>query len=436
MLAADAEMGAEVYAGATCERQAWEVFRPARQMVERTPELQSAFGIKPVSRGLTIVENGSRFEPVVAQPGDGASPSCGIVDEYHEHRTDILVDTLRTGMGARRQPLLWIISTAGSNLEGPCLAMQRDVERVLEGSITRDDLFGIVYTIDKGDLWSDETALRKANPNFGVSVSAEFLRAEQQAAIQSARKQSVFRTKHLNEWVGASSAFINAARWRELADPALRRDQFRERDDLAYAAVDLSSKLDLTARVLVFRRKVEGVAHYYVFGQYYVPAERIKEPELEHYRTWVTEGYLTATPGHVIDYPSITDDTIAEVKECRVKEIGFDPWNSEHFAQSVAKATPAIAIEIPQQVRHLSEPMKQLEALVTAGRIHHDGNPVLAWMIGNLVAHLDAKGNIFPRKESQAAKIDGGVAVIMALSRAINPNTTQSVYTTRGVLTL
>jgi phage terminase large subunit-like protein len=436
MLAADSEMGAEVYAGATCERQAWEVFRPAKQMVERTPELQAAFGIKPVSKGLTILENGSRFEPVVAAPGDGASPSCGIVDEYHEHRTDQLVDTFITGMGARRQPLLWIISTAGSNLEGPCLAMQRDVERVLAGSITRDDLFGIIFTIDKDDDWASPEALIKANPNYGVSVSEAFLKAQQNAAIQSARKQTVFRTKHLNEWVGASTAFINAARWRELADAALRRDQFRERDDLAYAAVDLSSKLDITSRVLVFRRMIEGAAHYFVFGRHFVPAERIREPELEHYRTWTIEGHLTTTPGHVIDYPSITDDTIAEIKECRIKEIGFDPWNSEHFAQSVAAATPAIAVEIPQQVRHLSEPMKQLEALVTAGRIHHDGNPVLAWMMGNLVGHIDAKDNVFPRKESAASKIDGAVALIMALSRALNPSTKTSIYSTRGVLTL
>lgn len=435
MLAADGEMGAEVYAGATCERQAWEVFRPAKLMVERTPDLAGAFGVRAGSKGLQVLSTGSRFEPVVAKPGDGSSPSCGIVDEYHEHKTDELVDTFRTGMGARKQPLLWVITTAGSNLAGPCHAMQRDLERVLEGSIVRDDVFGIVYTVDQGQDWTSEEALKTANPNYDVSVSSAFLKAEQTAAIQSARKQNVFLTKHLNVWVGANTAFINAARWKELGDPKLKREQFK--GELAYAAVDLSSKLDITARVLLFRKKLSGAHHYYVFGRYYIPAERLKEPELEHYRGWAIDGYLETTPGHVIDYPHLTEQTISELREFKVKEIGFDPWNAEHFAQECAKATPAIAIEIPQQIRYLSEPMKQLEALVTAGRLHHDGNPVLAWMMSNVVAHMDAKGNVFPRKEAPQNKIDGAVALIMALSRALHPASAQrSVYSTRGILTL
>jgi phage terminase large subunit-like protein len=433
MFAADGEFGAEVYAGATCQRQAWEVFRPAKLMVERTPRLKEAFQIHVGAKNLARLSDGSRFEPVVGKPGDGASPSCAIVDEYHEHRTDELVDTMRTGMGARKQPLLVIITTAGSNTAGPCHAMQRDVERVLEGIIQSEETFGLIYTIDEGDDWTSEEALIKANPNYGVSVSAEFLRSEQAAAIQSTRKQNVFLTKHLNVWVGANTAWMNMQRWKTLGDATLQPEDFI--GEPCFAAADLSSKLDITARLLVFRKEIEGADHFYIFGRYYVPAERLKEPELEHYRTWALSGHLQTTPGSVIDYDKITQDTIADIRKYAVVEFGFDPWNAEQYAQTIAKQTSAQVIEVANQVRTLSEPMKQLEALVIDGRLHHDGNPVLTWMMSSVVAHRDAKDNIFPRKEQFANKIDGAVALIMALSRAVLPDS-GSVYEHRGLLVL
>jgi phage terminase large subunit-like protein len=434
MLAADGEAGAEVYTGATCERQAWEVFRPAKQMLERTPQLQQLFGIKAGARNLHTPEHGGRFQPLVGDPGDGASPSCGIVDEYHEHRTDRLYDTLLTGMGARLQPLLWIITTAGSNTGGPCRSFQTDCEKVLEGIVEQDDLFAIIYTIDEGDDWTSEEALRKANPNYDVSVYGSFLKAEQAAALASARKQSVFQTKHLNVWVGASVAWLNMTQWRALADPTLNEDDLRGCS--CSMAADLSSKLDITAVVRVYRKKIERLDHFYVFARFYVPAERVKDPERTQYPTWKNSGHLTTTPGNVLDYDFIADDAISDIKRSKVAEFGFDPWNAEQFAQRIAKETPATPVEIPQQVRHLSEPMKQLEALTIDGRIHHDGNPVLAWMLSNVVARIDAKGNIYPNKERAQNSIDGAVALIMALSRELKRIAARSVYAIRGLRTL
>jgi phage terminase large subunit-like protein len=438
MFAADGEFGSEVCSGATTEHQAWEVFRPALEMVKRTPDLQEAFGITPAAKRMFIEANGSRFEPVIGKPGDGASIHCGIVDEYHEHDTDTLFDTFRTGMGAREQPLLLVITTAGDNLGGPCKALQGDVEQVLEGSVERDELFGIIYTIDADRVqWTSEDALRMANPNYDVSVFGEFLRTEQRAAIANARKQNIFKTKHLNIWVGANLAYFNVQKWIELADRSLQPDEFRGL--FCVAAVDLSSKKDITARVLVFKKVIERKDHYYVFSRFYLPASRAGQPEFQHYQGWVAQGHLQTTPGGVIDYEIIEDEAVAEIQRFRIREIGFDPWNAEASAQQIAKkAKPVTAIEIPQQPKFLSDPMKQLDALILDGRVHHDGNPVLTWMMGNVTAHADAKENVFPRKEREENKIDGAVALIMAMSRALahNGSAKASVYSTRGLLTL
>jgi phage terminase large subunit-like protein len=177
MLAADREYGAEVYSGATTEKQAWEVFRPAKLMAQKTPELLEHFGIEVNASNIHIMDNASRFEPVIGKPGDGSSPHCAIVDEYHEHADDTMVDTMETGMGAREQPLLLMITTAGDNMAGPCYQMQVDAQKMLEGVIEDDQTLALIYTVDAEDDWTKPETIRKANPNFGVSVSEDFLLA-------------------------------------------------------------------------------------------------------------------------------------------------------------------------------------------------------------------------------------------------------------------
>lgn len=162
--ACDNEFGAEVYSGATTEKQAWEVFRPERLMCKRTPMLTEAFGIEVNASNMNRPEDGARFEPLIGNPGDGSSPHCAVVDEYHEHATDALYTTMLTGMGARRQPLMWAITTAGYNIEGPCYDKRREVIEMLNGSVPNDELFGIIYTVDEGDDWTDPQVLEKANP--------------------------------------------------------------------------------------------------------------------------------------------------------------------------------------------------------------------------------------------------------------------------------
>lgn len=436
MFACDGEFGAEVYSGATKEDQAMEVFRPALLMLHRSPELCRFLGIRitsPTSKEMRIPEDGSRFEVVVRKPGDGASPSCGIVDEYHEHDSDTLFDTLRTGQGARQQPLQLVITTAGFKLAGPCKLLQSDVIKVLAGSVERDEVFGVIYSIDASDDWTSKTALLKSNPNYGVSVFPDFLETEQIAAIKTARKQGVFKTKHLCVWVGSNAAFFNLQRWRELGDTTLSPAQFV--GSPCVIGLDLSTKRDFTSRVVLFKKVLNGKDHYFLFPRFYLPQEQASRPEAQHYHGW--KAYMSIHSGATVDLELVQQETLADILAYRATELAFDPFNAAHLSQCVAKLSKAKPVEIPQNVSHLSPAMKELDCLIAEGRIHHDGNPIMAWMIGNVTAHEDANENVFPRKDDSENKIDGAVAGIMALARLMNgPAVKKSIYSTRGLLSL
>lgn len=419
MFAADGEFGAEVYSGATTEAQAWEVFRPAKQMLERTPQLQQALGAEVWAKALLSPADGSRFEPVIGKPGDGASPSCAIVDEYHEHDTSDLVDTMETGMGAREQPLLLMITTAGFNIAGPCFDQEQDAKKVLDGVLDDPELFALIYTIDDGDDWTSPAVLRKANPNFGISVDEDFLLAQQRQATQSASKQTRFKTKHLNIWCSAKSAWLNMLEWNKCADLGLRPEQFR--GERCYITLDLASRSDVCVIMLMFVREIEGKQHFYLFGHYYLPEHAIEnDPKNSNaYRKWVIEGFLQQHDGAEIDFDLIEEDTLELIGHYGPEEVVFDPFRAAQLEQRLTKRG-ITAVEVGQTVKNLSLPMKEFESAIKAGRVHHDGNPLLTWMASNVVAKLDAKDNIYPRKEKPEQKIDGPVAAIMGIARAIS----------------
>jgi phage terminase large subunit-like protein len=433
MFAADGEHGAEVYSGAGTEKQAWEVFGPARLMALKTPDLVDAFGIRVGAKNLHIIGTASKFEPVIGKPGDGSSPSFAITDEYHEHATDDQYDTMVTGMGSRTQPIAWVITTAGSDIAGPCYALRQEVVAMLEGTVPNEGLFGMIFTIDEGDDWTSPEALRKANPNMGVSVSETYLLTQQRDAVQNARKQATFKTKHLNVWVTASSPFFNLELWNRLADPGLLLEDFH--GEACWAGLDLASKLDLCAAVKVFRGELEDGTHWYAFLDAYLPEEQAQDPTLSHYAGWVEQGHLTATPGNITDYGYIEDDLLALSEEVRFMEIGYDPLNATQLATRLMdQGLPMV--EVAQNVKFLSEPMKWIEALIVDGRLHHDGNPVFAWGMSNVTAKLDRNENVFPRKEKVENKIDPAVALIIAMSRALAGEPAESVYESRGLLDL
>lgn len=438
--AADGEHGAEVYSGATSEKQAWEVFGPARLMAKKTTEFQAHYGVEVNAKTLAIPDNASKFEPVIGKPGDGASPSFSITDEYHEHATSEQYDTMVTGMGAREQPMAWVITTAGSSTEGPCYNLRSEVTAMLEGTIPNDELWGVIFTIDEDDDWTTEEAIRKANPNADVSVRLDYLLSQQQEAINNPRKQSTFKTKHLNVWVGAAAPYFNAEKWRRLADaPPL--EEFR--GEPCWVGLDLGSKLDLTNEIRLFRRTLTDPCpacdgeedddcekcggggtveqdHYYAYVRSYLPEARATDPALQHYMEWAERDALIVTGGDMTDYDTIEADVLADAERFRIVEVGFDPWNATQVVTHLMKAGIP-CVEVPQTTSHLSQPMKEVQALIQAGRIHHAGDPVLAWAIGNVTAQEDRNENVFPRKEHKEKKIDPAVALIIAMNRAIQP---------------
>jgi len=414
MFAADGEYGAEVYSGATNEKQAWEVYRPAKLMATKQEEFKEHFGIEINAKNMNRPEDGSRFEPIIGNPGDGSSPHCAIVDEYHEHPDDRLADTMETGMGARDQPLMLIITTAGDNISGACYQLQLELQKMLQGVTENEQLFGLIYTIDPDDDWATVEALRKANPNFGVSVSEEFLLNQLQVAKNNARKQQVFKTKHLNIWVGSREAFFNIERWQQSGDDSYKiEDYYGKR---AYISLDLASKVDIAAIEVLIRT---GENEFIRFGKYYLPEAAIETAANEHYQGWATDGYLTITDGEIIDYDVIKADIIALCSKFELAELAYDPFQATMLiTQLMAEGIPVV--ELQPTVRNFSEPMKQLDGMIRERAIKHNNDPVMAWMMSNVVARVDAKDNVFPRKEREENKIDGAVALIMSMNRALN----------------
>jgi phage terminase large subunit-like protein len=416
MLAVDGEFGAEVYSGATSQDQAMEVFRPALLMAKATPRFCQRYGVTPNASNLSVTENNSKFEPVIGKPGDGASPSCAIVDEYHEHKTSELYDTMQTGMGARSQPLIVDITTAGSDISGPCYQHQVELQKILEGTIENDQRFGIIFTIDDGDDWTSEQALRKANPNFGVSVDSEFLLIQQRDAIADPRKQNVFKTKHLDVWVAAASPWLNLHNLQQCGNSLLTPEAGHW--DGAVLGADLASKQDIASLVALCWRGDGDEREYYAFSRNYVPEAALEKPENAHYQAWVNSGHLIATPGSMISLEQIQEDALELARVVGAQEFAKDPWGGHQMGANL-EAEGLTVVDIPQQVRYLSDPMKEIAAVVDAGRFHHDGNPCYVWQMSNVEVKEDRNENVFPRKSRASNKIDAALATIVAMNRAL-----------------
>jgi len=444
MLCADGEAGAEVYSGATTEKQAWEVFRPARQMCLRTPDLTRHFGIEINAKNLNRPADDSKFEPIIGDPGDGASPSTAIVDEYHEHSDDSLYDTMITGMGAREQGLIWVITTAGSNIAGPCFDQRRRVIEMLEGVTPDDELFGIIYTIDEGDDWTSVEALRKANPNMGVSVYEDYLLSQQQRAIKNARYVNTFKTKHLNMWVQSKTAFFNMEDWNKCADPDLTLEQFQGEE--CTLGMDLARKIDLNSMPRVFNRMIDGKRHYYsVSPCFWVPEDTVFDEEnkrqAKRYQNWVNTGHLIPTDGAEIDYREIVAEALSTQDIAPVICSAIDQHGATNLSHHLADEN-LNPVTITQNFTNMSDPMKELEAAISAGRFHHDGNPIMTWCMSNVVGkHIAGNDDIVrPVKEGNDNKIDGAVALMMAIGRImlsdVKEETLSDHLETYGIRTL
>lgn len=429
LLAADGEAGAEVYSLATTRDQAAIVFGTSKQMALREPEFRDAFGVEVCAHHLWI-DSESAIGKALSADGntlDGLNVHGAIVDELHAHDSREVWDVIETATGSRQQPLVWAITTSGSNRAGICYEQRSYVTRILnstlhandglgyriEGSGIEDDTyFGVIYTIDDEDDWTTETAWIKANPNYGVSVRPDDMQRLCRKAMQLASAQPNFLTKRLNVWVNADSAWMDMRAWERAGDPNLKPEDFIGWD--CYLGLDLSSKLDMTALVALFRRGKE----YRLFGRYYLPEDTISDSDNSQYAGWEATGALIATPGNVIDPEMVMKDVRDWAAKFNPSHVAYDPgYGKDLPIRLFNEGLPMVPVS--GGADRISDPMREFDAAVRAGHLKHDANPAMTWMISNVVAHLDSRDRVTPRKEREENKIDGPYAAFIAMERAL-----------------
>lgn len=408
-LLADREGGAEVYSFATTRDQAKIVFGDAKVMAERNAALRQKFGLQVLANALYVPQTNSTFQAKSAEGStlDGLNTHLAIIDELHAHKTRAVYDVVETSTGKRKNSLMFVITTAGFDTSGICYEVRTMVTKVLEKSVVDETQFGIIYGLDEGDDWTTVEALEKANPNWGISVRPEIITSLMKKAIALPSAVNNFKTKHLNIWCSASSAWMDMQAW-EAGEINVDRSDFEGQP--CYIGLDVGAKNDVTAKVLLFPVGKSFV----VFADFYLPEATVEKSTNSQYRGWVEEGWITQSGGAMTDLARIEEDIRDDLSRFDVKGIAYDPWNALQLATNLGN-DGAPMVEYRNTVQNFSDPMKSLEALVQDKRVNHDGNPVLRWMMGNVVAKLDAKDNIFPRKERYENKIDGVVALIMAL---------------------
>lgn len=419
LLTADKEPGAHVYSAATTGEQAREVFDVMRNMALREPEFLARFGVEVGKHDITVPVSASSAKPLNAEGStlDGLNVHAAVIDELHAHKTRAVYDVIDSATGARSQPLISMITTAGSDRAGICYEQREYTRKILEGVHQDETWFGVIYTLDADDDWRDPATWRKANPNLGISVKKDDLEAAARKAMATPSAVGGFLTKRLNVWVNADHAWMDMQAWDRCADAALTIDQVKHLP--CWIPLDLASKVDIAAAPLLFVDKDSGMHYVITRGRFWLPERAVENGTNSQYDGWVRSGHLVATPGEVTDYDAI--EAQLRTDACTVadlREIPFDPFQATQLSgHLLAEGLPMV--EMRPTVLNFSEPMKQLEALVLQGKLRHDANPAMDWMMSNVVCHRDAKDNVYPRKERVEAKIDGPVATIMGLGRAM-----------------
>lgn len=431
----EGEGGAEGYAAAVTRDQARILFDTAKEMVRRSPEMRERWGVGAMTNSIYQERTASRLTPISsdAKALDGLNVAVAVCDEIGSHRTSEVYDALSTAMGKRHQPFLLSISTATQNNAGIGRQLWDYSLRVLQGIQDDERLFAIIYSVDDTDDPWEEATWVKANPGWGVSVQPDAIRAIMRQARNNPAQEASARTRHLNVWIGADEQLFSTREWTLSADRDLRLENFEGRD--CHLALDLASRTDLAALVAVFPETRDDGVHYTVFCRCYLNEAAVMEARNASYPGWAANDELVITPGNETDFQIIEDDILGWFRRFNVLSMAYDPWRSTQLAQRLqSKSVPVH--EFRSNTQSFSTPTRELEAAIRAGRIHHDGNGPLAWCVGNVVGHTDARDNVYPRKARAENKIDAAIALIMAIARCIEGGDTSSIYETRGLLVL
>ena len=433
LLVADGEQGAEIYSAATCRDQARIVFEQAKRMVTASPALRRR--VEVLINNLHVERSASRFMPLSSDAStmDGLNVHGAIIDELHAHRTRHVVDVLETATGARRQPLLFEITTAGYDRHSICYEHHDYSIKVLEGTVPDDSWLAFIAAADEGDDWTDPQVWQKANPNFGLSVKEDDLKRKAEKAIALPGAQNAFRRMHLNEWTEQAERWIDMAAWDACNLPVDLEDLRGRR---CFGGLDLSTTTDVTALAWVFSPEDDdGLWH--VLSRYFVPEDHLRqraERDRVPYDLWARQGLIEATPGNVVDYGAIEERIRADSALFQVCEIAYDPWNATHIALRL-QDEGATMVEFRQGFRSMAAPTRELEKLIVSRKLAHGGNLVTRWMASNVAVAQDPAGNLKPAKDKSTERIDGIVALIMAIGRAMLPPEPQltSIYETQDL---
>lgn len=456
-LVADEESGAEIYSAATTRDQAGILFRDAKAFAEGSRALMRRL---TVDKGNIAYEaKNSYFRPVSSEHRglDGKRPHIALIDEIHEHPSAMVVDKMRAGTKGRRQALIFEITNAGYDRNSVCYQHHEYSEKILEGVIANDAWFAYMTGLDvcadhsadgrtipvEGcpdcDDWRDESTWIKANPGLDVIIPRKYLREQVAEAIEMPAKQNIVKRLNFCIWTESVTKWLSVEKWNACATPV---DAEAISGCTCYGGLDLSSTTDLSAWILVFPPRVIG-ERYEVLCRFFLPEDNMRERvrrDKVPYDVWARQGFITLTPGNIIDYAFILDAIRKDTEKYDLSELAFDRWGSQKITTDLQDIGFEVdgrknLIQFGQGFASMAAPTKELEKMVLAGEIAHGGNPVLTWMVSNTVVRSDPAGNLKPDKEKSTERIDGVVALIMSLGRAMLKNDTTSVYETRGVLT-
>lgn len=432
-LCCEGEPGPQIVIGATTGEQAGKVFNPAKQMVASTPALRSAFELEAFSKSIACAMNGGFVQPINAKgkTQDGWNPHVGVLDELHAHRDRSLFDVIKSAFGARKNPLLWIITTAGFDTNGICYEQRSVATKMLEGTVPLDHLFAIIFTLDEGDDPFDERVWRKANPMLGITPSIDIMRSAAADAKASPREEGNFKTKNLNLWMNAASAWLNMSQWQACADPSLSWDDF---DGLeCWIGGDLADKDDITALVLA---AFDDDGRLIWKPRFWLPESVLRHPDHAEgrssapYRTWSTgeNAPLTLTPGDWVDHGEVEKVAREWIDRFSVRKLTFDQFAAAQLMaarinEDMATPDDPLAQILHKNAKNVTDPAKELERRIRVGRkkCRHDDNPVMNWMASNCVVSRRRDETILPIKESEMSpnKIDGIDALINAIQPAV-----------------
>lgn len=436
LLCGDQEERAEIYGCAADRQNATIVFDVASDMIRMCPALAKRCKIQASIKRITYLPTNSFYQVLSAEAYSkhGFNIHGVVFDELHTQPDRKLFDVMTKGSGdARQQPLYFLITTAGSDTKSICYEVHQKAKDILDGRKHDVTFYPVIYGAEMDDDWTDPKVWKKANPSLGITVDIEKVRVACESARQNPAEENTFRQLRLNQWTKQSVRWMPIEKWNTCKFD-YTPDFLRGR--VCYGGLDLSSTTDITAFVLVFPPTSED-EHYYVLPYFWIPEENMERRVAKdhvNYSLWEKQGFLQVTEGNVIHYGFIEEFIDELGKVYNIKEIAFDRWGAVQMSQDLDNLGFTV-IPFGQGFKDMSPPTKELMNLVLSGKLRHNAHPVLNWNMDNICVRVDPAGNIKMDKSKSIEKIDGAVALVMALDRAIrNQGTQASVYDSRGLL--